>query len=47
MMRPLRRAHLIVWCAIAVLVPLLVAASLAVRTSTTPLNSNLGGEHVR
>ena len=41
MIAPLRRTHRIVWTLLALLLPLLLAASLAVRTDPTPLNRNL------
>lgn len=41
MIAPLRRAHRIVWTLLALLLPLLLAASLTVRTNPTPINRNL------
>ncbi len=41
MTAPLRRAHRIVWTLLALLLPLLFAASLSVRTDPTPINRGL------
>jgi hypothetical protein len=41
MIAPLRRAHRIVWTLLALLLPLLFAASLTVRTHSTPINRGL------
>lgn len=41
MIAPLRRAHRIVWTLLAALLPLLLVASLAVRTNSTPINRGL------
>ena len=41
MIAPLRRAHQIVWTLLALLLPLLLAVSLAVRTNSTPINRGL------
>ena len=38
MIAPLRRAHRIVWLVLALALPFLLAASLAVRTEPTPVN---------
>jgi hypothetical protein len=38
---PLRRVHGIVWTVLALLLPMLLAASLAVRTDPTPINRDL------
>ena len=39
MTRPLRRAHLRVWVALAVLLPVLYVAALAVRRAPPPVNT--------
>ena len=41
MIAPLRRAHRIAWALLALLLPLLLAASLSVRTNSTPINRGL------
>lgn len=41
MIAPLRRTHRIVWMLLALLLPLLLAASLAVGTDPTPVNRDL------
>ena len=41
MTAPLRRTHRIVWTLLALLLPLLLAASLTVRTDSTPINRDL------
>lgn len=41
MTAPLRRAHRFVWTLLALLLPLLLAASLAVRINPTPINPGL------
>jgi len=41
MIAPLRRTHRIVWAVFALLLPLLLVASLAVRTDSTPINRHL------
>jgi len=41
MIAPLRRAHRIVWTLLALMLPLLLAAGLAVRTHPTPINRGL------
>jgi hypothetical protein len=38
MIRPLRRAHRVIWAALAAALPLLVWISLAARTEKTPRN---------
>jgi len=38
MIAPLRRAHRIVWALLVLLLPVLLAASLVVRTDSTPVN---------
>lgn len=38
MIAPLRRAHRVVWTLLALLLPVLLAASLVVRTDSTPVN---------
>jgi hypothetical protein len=40
MIAPLRRAHRIMWIALALALPFLLAASLIVRTDPTPVNSS-------
>jgi hypothetical protein len=39
MIQPLRRSHLRIWIALAVLLPILFAVGLAARRDTTPNNS--------
>lgn len=41
MIAPLRRTHLIVWSLLALLLPVLLFASLTVRTNSTPINRGL------
>jgi len=41
MIAPLRRAHRLVWMLLALLLPALLAASLAMRTDSTPINPGL------
>lgn len=38
MTRPLRRAHVRIWVALAVLLPVLLVLALSVRRKTTPVN---------
>jgi len=47
MTRPLRRAHLTIWILLAVLLPILFAAAMAVRRATTPPNPDLHWETLR
>ena len=47
MVRPLRRWHTYIWFALALLLPAIFVAALAVRRTTTPANSNLRWEVYR
>lgn len=47
MTRPLRRRHLQVWVLLALVLPLLFFAALAVRVETTPLNRHFDWERLR
>ena len=47
MIRPLRRAHLHIWIALAVLLPAVLIAAIAVRHTTTPPNPELVWEQIR
>ena len=47
MTQPSRRTHFRVWIALAVLLPLLFAAGLAVRRTATPDNPNLRWENYK
>ena len=47
MIRPLRRVHLRIWIVLAVLLPVLLAASLIVRQTTTPVNPDLRWERFK
>lgn len=47
MTRPLRQAHLTIWFALALLLPLLLIIALAVRRTTTRRNEDLVWEQVR
>lgn len=47
MTRPLRKAHLRIWMALAVLLPILFARALMVRHSTTPANPSVHWEQLR
>lgn len=47
MTRPLRRAHLLIWIALALLLPAMLIATIAVRRMTTPPNSELVWERIR
>ena len=47
MIRPLRRAHGVIWCALALLLPALLAAALAVRRDPTPPNPQFTWEQYR
>jgi hypothetical protein len=45
--RPLRRSHSFIWFFLALLLPAILLAALAVRRTTTPVNSNLRWEAYR
>jgi hypothetical protein len=45
--RPLRRAHTYIWFLLALLLPAIFVAPLAVRRTTTPANPNLRWEIYR
>jgi len=47
MTRPLRRAHRWTWLVLAVLLPALYVAALAVRRSPTPVNPNVTWEQLK
>ena len=47
MIRPLRRAHHRIWLALAILLPLILAASLLARREATPRNPQLNWEQYR
>ena len=47
MIQPLRRSHLWIWIALAVLLPVLFAAGLAARRDTTPDNPAVHWEHYK
>jgi hypothetical protein len=44
---PLRRAHRFVWIALAIILPILFIAALAVRRPSNPPNQNLHWEEYR
>ncbi len=47
MTRPLRRIHRWTWLALAVLLPALYIAALAVRRTTTPVNPHIDWERLK
>lgn len=47
MTRPLRRGHFGVWLALALLLPILLAAGLLARKSPNPVNPNLNWEKLK
>lgn len=47
MTQPLRRAHLWIWVALAIVLPVFLAAGLLARRPTTPVNPGLAGERLR
>ena len=47
MTRPLRRVHLRIWIALALLLPAVVIAAIAARRTSTPPNSDLVWEQIR
>ena len=47
MTHPLRRAHLRIWIALAVLLPALLMAAILARRTTIPINPDLVWERIR
>lgn len=47
MIRPLRRTHLHIWIALALLLPLLFICALMVRRTTTPVNPGVRWEQLK
>ena len=47
MIQPLRRSHLWIWIALAILLPILFVAGLAARRDTTPNNTDVHWEQYK
>jgi hypothetical protein len=47
MTRPLRRLHLRIWIALAILLPVVLLAGIAGRQDTTPINDAIAWEQLK